>query len=337
MFSGVLSGDNLSQTLRDISQRRRQGVLEVGVLDQKYELLFVQGRVVDLHKNGHNLCEEIVQCLKRIGVVPENWEDYDASISFRELYTVINAKGFLDDEDLFKSILKHRLLDQLYGVCTANSGYFSFRVRMVEYDKELCPSISVGQLLLDLVAFETDLPKFKEIFKEDLRAVADRSKPSSLSEEEKLIVGLLHEPLKIADLRARSILSAYHFQETLLSLRDQKVIALGDEHSAAAELGFDLDSLSSSLDSVIDESFGVSSDDASMGSEPAAQPLVDGGGSLSSIGSHSVSNSQTVSVRKQQAWRAGLEAVQAQLLKQNWVPYGIVLIFFVCALLGPLL
>lgn len=336
MFSGVLSGENLSQTLRDISQRRRQGVLEVSVLDQQYELFFVQGRVVDVHKAGQNLCEEIVQCLKRIGTLPENWEDYDATLAYRDLYLFINSKGYLADEEFFKVVLKHRLLDQLYAVCTANSGFFSFKVKMVEYDKELCPSISVGQLLLDLVAFETDLPKFKDMFQDDLRVVAEAGNPGSLSEEEKLIVDLLHEALKVSDLRARSILSAYHFQETLLSLRDQKIIRLSDEQSVAAELGFDLDGLSSSLDSVIDESFGVGNE-AAAERETKHEPMVESGMALSAVGAAKSADIKVVSARKQSAWAAGFVRYQNSLLKSNWVPYGIILVFFVCALIGPLM
>ncbi len=259
MQTGVISQENFSQVLRSLSQKRKHGVLEIQYAEKRVDVSFVQGRIVEATLFDVNPVEEVVGILRSAGMIKgeleSGWEvSYDAL--FQAFASRDPGLGVVE-EKVFARAVKHRVLDLLYGVVAKEGGYYNFKTMMVECSKHFAPSISVGQLLLDVVALQSEGHKFSETFKEGVIlkrdvARAAQMEGSSLPEEELAIFEALSEDLSLEELRLKSLLSIYHFQESLRSLHTRGLIAVSEVGVTSEKLlgtNF-LESLDSSIDSV---------------------------------------------------------------------------------------
>lgn len=254
METGVVSSENISNLLRGISQRRRQGTLEINYPDTKFQIFFVQGKVVDLAQQGVSKVSEIIQCLKDAGYLDPSLNV--SAQSYTELFKNLEAQQVAVQQDLFSLVVKHRILDRFYALDMSHGAYYTFDVQMIEYDRDFCPSISVGQLLLDLVAMNTDAPRFNSLFGEDVIVVRSDVGSSALSEEEQVLMHHIEDGIRIADLRRRSLLSRYHFQEALLALHERGLIGTRrDSNGVHNGKNIEAENLLPNLDEMIDVAF----------------------------------------------------------------------------------
>jgi hypothetical protein len=259
MQTSTSTNENFSQTLRGISQRRKQGILEVTLPTTKATIFFVQGRIVETVLNDENpvvtVCDRLVAAGRCSMPNDPNWQD-----SYQALWNAIKNDGPPGrplEFALFKKIIQHRVFDALYVLNTTNPGVFHFQSQMVEHDKECAPSISVGQLLLDFVALEGDAAAFFQKFPKDKGIRRKGSAESGqLTEEEVLLLEELSVPLIFEDLKLRSMLSTYTMREALLRLQSVGLIEVCDLPKGIASGGVFSDAFLENLESSIDSAFG---------------------------------------------------------------------------------
>ena len=263
MQTGLVTNDNLSEVLRGLSQKRKQGVLELAIGQEKWNISFLTGKIVEVSKEGENPVETLFERISASGRVTQ--EVSGELDSYKALLVSLNENGEsgpVIDSELMKSFVKHHMLNKLYEIDLGNGAYYSFHTQMIEVDADLQPSISIGQLLLDLVGLETDSERFAGLFPEDVRVVpsGDPSQRALSDEESSLLEHSVEEPT-IGELRARSLLSSYHFQEIVFGLYEaglieivDDVVGTGEGSAPSGELDIQ-QVLSGALDRSIDDVF----------------------------------------------------------------------------------
>lgn len=239
MQTGLINPDNLSAALRAISQKRRHGVFTTQFNGKSMQVFFVQGKVVDVREPEVNSAHDLEAWLRRAGAiaataVPINANSYDG------LFHVLEATGSASLEQ-FKSAVRHRILDKLYELGEVEGGFFSFEAKMVEYEDQYCPSISVGQVLLDLVALKSDTARFLEGYPDDLKLIQTELGGVSLTFEEHRLYDLCPSPRSVAELRKVSLLSRYTFQDTLGALCERGFLISADLAPAENKLDEEAD------------------------------------------------------------------------------------------------
>lgn len=265
MQTGVISAENFSQVLRGLSQKRKHGVLEIQYAEKRVDVSFVQGKIVEANLFDVNPVHEVVGMLRAAGLISGDL-DVGWDQSYDAVFKAIAARDpelGVVEEITFKRVVKHRILDLLYCVVANEGGYYNFRTVMVECSKHFSPSISVGQLLLDVVSLQTEGDKFNQVCREGVTlSRSTEERPEGLTDEEYAIFDTLKESLSLEELRLKSLLSLYHFQESVLSLISRGVVSLS-EHGVVSEklLG---ENFLSNLDSSIDDVF------ASLDEDPEA-------------------------------------------------------------------
>ena len=254
METGVLTHDSLPTVLRAISQRRRQGVLEVHFTEHQIHLSFVQGRVVEGCLAGTSGPAETLELIRAAGLVTSDAE-CDVS-SYAQLLASLLSHSDLDEVTL-KRIVKHRILNHLYSLDAGVSTFYAFKVQMVDYEREYSPNISIGQVLLDLVALETEHQQFEEFFPDGSVVSRGEEENPALSEEESLLYELIAAGgLALSSIERQALLSRYHFETSLLSLLTRNIIQV-DEGGMEVEgfPGIGTEALLQALDKSIDDSF----------------------------------------------------------------------------------
>lgn len=315
MITGVINTDNISQVLRSISQRRQQGVLEVNFSDRRIDIFFVQGKVVDVQHSDQNHLLEVLETLQRGKRVPEDFVLEAAS--YEELQLQLAGVGV--DEELFKLVLKHRILDRLYRLDFDSSAYYNFKVQMVEGDRKVLPAVSVGQLLLDLVSLESEKAGFESAFPSQARLECGLS-ASFASEEERLLYESIGAGGTVAEVAARCMLSCFHYREALSALHERGFVTVtgGASAETGTERGFDVSSIVEAL-----EQSARADLLASMSIDAPGEPPAAAGEELEPPG-------RLAELRMQVGFWS------ARLLQERAVPHVIVYLFLAAALLLPL-
>jgi hypothetical protein len=327
MQSGVITKDTFTQIFRGISQRRQQGTMELHCQDTLVKVQFIQGKIVDAVDGEQGRAQPILQVLTAAGYLEPGMQS--AAQSYRELFEEVSrvSKRPLD-ESLFKQIIRHRVLDRLYALDFGTGSYFTFKIEMVDCDRELAPNISVGQLLLDYVALETEMAQFKELFESGQAIVHTPNPKSGVSAEEELVYDLIGQGISLQDLALRSMLSRYHLQEALLGLHKAGLITTGEIQTPAAGTTAagptSADDIFAALDQSIDAAFA-----AETGAE-AVEPK-----ETATADDAALSDSEQDLERPSLQVRLGVKSMQ--LLHVTWIPHAVTVAIAVVGLLGPFL
>lgn len=261
--SGLVTKESLSELLRTISQRRRNGWLEIQYPDQQVNLGFMQGKICEVQHNSQSSIEEFAKRLELAGYTVERskigWND-----SYSSLFVAVNDGAHISqklsiEEAKYKEFLKHRILDSLYELLEQAGGTYEFRNGLVEIDSEFSPSIPVGQLLLDLVALSTDESGFKEkVGSKNWVERIGTDVPNGLSEEEASLLSLVSPTgVKVTHLKELSLLSKYHFESAFSHLLAQGLVRLSNAQVSATTTLFG-DEIVSALEDSIDLAFSTS-------------------------------------------------------------------------------
>jgi hypothetical protein len=262
---GVLNEETLSSTLREISQRRRSGVLGIAMRDGPVRVFFHHGKIVEALVEGMPATLDVAASLERAGlaVFPEDYGVGSYAELFRDLSK--DRHGRVDvPPDVFRRVVKHRILDRMYQLDLQQGARFEFNAEFTDIERDFAPAIPVGQLLLDLVALKTDGPTFEELVPpEAIISGASLPQGTTFSEDEQIIFDLIGDGVKREYLFAKTMLSRFHFQDAILAMFNQGIIAVRQGSP-------DINQLAGALDSAIDSAFG--SQEAPP--EPKPQPLV---------------------------------------------------------------
>ncbi len=224
MLSGELSQENLTQTLRELSQKKRHGILQLECADNKIEIIFSAGRIVDCQDVGEVKTKGLLGRIADLGLVPHDTLGQDYPDTYQALFTAIKEQSPTITPDDFKELLTHWVLDKLYSIDFDRPGRFSFNVKVPEFERAFSASISVGQLLLDLVALNTDYAQFDQIIPATVFLVRTAEEAGDLSADEELIFAAIGNGITRASLRKRIYLSEYPFREALLALREKGLV-----------------------------------------------------------------------------------------------------------------
>ncbi|MBN8548781.1 MAG: DUF4388 domain-containing protein [Deltaproteobacteria bacterium] len=337
MHTGVAHQETLSQVLRNISQRRRQGVLEVRTRSGSVQIHFVQGKIVEMVEVGVHPVHEMGQSFVAAGFMSS--EQALGLSSYRGFVSALrNGPAGPSAEDLVKRAIRHRILQKLYSLELEAPALHSFDSTMVEYQREFAPSISVGQLLLDVVALESDREKFLELFNPSVEIARSSADSQALSEEEGILYALLVEPLSLETLRARSMLSEFALQDALLRMLEQKFIVAQKAAIKKSNEDFLDAQMLSHLDAAIDEVFEEEGFAVAAGSaEQAEEAATAAAGELSIVRE---GEEPTIDADRGPLLSRGIKRrlalASARALHMHWVPAFVMALFLLCTLLVPL-
>lgn|GEM_PF-4720067 len=336
MESGAINRENLSSILRSLSQRRRQGTLEINEGEKQLKILFFQGKIVEVLHGSVPPAEEVAELLEAADLIKEvrglNFKDY--ADLFSKLPSL--AVGSAVDETLFKRVIKHRILNGVYALENLTQAYYVFKVQMVEYERDYAPLISVGQVLLDLVALANEGGRFAAAFMPGAVIRVGENPGQPLSEEESVLIELIGEGIGVEQLRRRSMLSRYHFQDALLSMLDRGVVAVTAgpaAQSAAVKLAGE--ELLAALDRSIDKAFAEES--KLVKAKESLGCRAKGG----EEGLAAKTDMESPSVEPEEAGETvacgkfGLIGLSSRLGQAAWVPYIVVLIFLASVVFLP--
>ena len=227
MLSGVVNDESISQILRGISQKRQHGVLVLKKAGREIEVYFFQGRIFDARPKGMSHGEVIEERLKRAHFL-------DASVEFNgNDYTEVHQElvqqlPAFENKDAYRTLVEHAVLDTLYELQFPDDAVYSLHIQMVSVEREFCPSISVGQVLLDLVSIRDEEVRYHEAFPEGSMVVPQQVSDADLSGDQALLAKYLEKPISVQELYYASCLSLYPFREALLGLEQKGLV-----HAAA--------------------------------------------------------------------------------------------------------
>ena len=240
MQAGVITEDNFPQLLRSISQRRRSGILEVHDRDSVLEIVFYVGRIVDLSKNGSTLLELVVDRLKRRDLIDPTFKLAQGE-TYATLIQSLRAAEQEVDSELINICLQSEALDNLYQLKLESGSYYNFRIEAVAAnDSQVFLSLSVGEILLDLVSLRDSDKIFEKHLNENQILVRGLPAEVEYTKEQQDLIWMLREPMTVSEMRLKSILSRLLFDETLLSLYSSgAVVREDDQHTVSTELTID--------------------------------------------------------------------------------------------------
>jgi hypothetical protein len=251
MQVGIVNQDNFPQILRSISQRRRNGILELHISERILEVSFHQGKIVDVLHDKQTLYKQIAERLvARDSLLEGPW--LTADLTAAQLLEQSQLFGFDLDSETLKKMWLQRALENLYAIDVHSGSYYNFRVEFVATPASDALSISVGQLLLDLVGYQEAHSTFVERCPEGLVLCRGLPADREYSFEEQDLIWLVDGVLTVAELRERSMLNRLTFEETVISLLQEQILAssAGAETPATKPSLFDIDA---SLDACIDQ------------------------------------------------------------------------------------
>ncbi len=338
MDTGVITHESLPTLLRSISQRRRQGVLEVQLAAAQLQFFFVQGRVVEGARSESSGPKETLTLLIEAGLVADD-NEYDVS-TYAHLWAGLQRSGVVEEGD-FRRMVKHRVLNHLYGLETAGERtFYTFKVQMVECERDFAPNISVGQVLLDLVALESEGQQFEEFFPDDCLIRRGQEESPALSEEESILYELVGiHGMGVSVLRRQALLSRYHFESSLLSMLSRNIIAI-DEEGPQAMAGLGTDALLQALDRSIDDSFEAEVMLASAAERARGQRSSDRPAVIEGIAEKQSGEPAPVRSEEQRFPVIGFStrcaAWSARIMQSHWTVHLGVMLFLLACLYCPL-
>lgn len=340
MQTGLNNQESVAQILRNVSQRRRHGLLELRFADVAVKVLFVQGKVVEVVMPDQS---PVVDAYQRLLEAGHCGEFEQLPTSYAHLSKMLTAQTGVDDNTsvtLVRRAVRHAALNRLYSLDLGAPAFTNFDASMVEYEREFAPMISIGQLLLDVVALQADRPRFLTVFGPNVLISHGENPPSAPSEDEALIHSLVKRAQPLADLRRRSMLSDFALQDGLLRLHEQNCVQVREaprqEGLREELLGSDI---LSELDASIDEVFeteGLASDAIQV---PVPEPQV-----LQSPVAEASSAAHTLSIADNAVHAVGqrhrlkqrLTLASTRAMHAYWVPALVMLLFLMSCILIPL-
>lgn len=217
----IVNSENILDTLRGISQRRRTGSLGISLKSHELEISFVNGRVVELTVDHQvaviSTSEWIARCFPEIA-------EADA-VTYSDLSSWLTRnKGMSgsEAERWVKLINRERALASLYAIEGVSSGKCFFKVDSFSWDQKYSPNISVGQLLLDFV----ELNQAKELLAERVNegtivVLSSSDIGDGISDEEKLVLQVICNGATVKNLRDSLPLCKFHFDQALYNLMER--------------------------------------------------------------------------------------------------------------------
>jgi hypothetical protein len=331
MLSGVLTQESMVEVLRSISQRRRQGTLEIRYAERAMRILFVQGKIAEVLEQGVNPAQELLRRFRAASICPAGFSSdaQDYAGLWRNIEADPICQNRLSRKEYCEAI-KHRVLDKLYAMDLATEAFFEFSTTHFEVDKTYLPNISVGQLLLDFVAIKEERERFINIFGANPQVQSAEMDTVGLSSDEQRLLELSAQPISVQKLKDCSLLSVLALEEALLHLHEEGAVQILHDKPVLSSSEFLDDKLLDGLDASIDQAFAedhlldkVRNFAAPQTSQIEAETL------------RLVTGTEVLSGRRPGAWRQRLSQASLKMAANPWVPAASMLLFLAACLLLP--
>ncbi len=218
----------LYDQLSSASQKYKTGVLKVSGGGETWEMVLLNGRIIDVHRSEEKERLELMDRLVSVGALSK--QDYMKLVSRRA--SIDDLEAFLIDkkdvpQDVLAQTRANIALDALYEIGRMPDLDCEFSFQAIRDQRGAGIDINFGQFMLDVVEFGVDEDRASRIFatlrKGNSLVLRGERPERPLPFEEKLL-NSLEFPCSFDDL-IQAPLSRYELVESLLSLIDQGVIA----------------------------------------------------------------------------------------------------------------
>jgi len=231
MLSGAISAENLSEVLRSLSQRRRNGALEIVLDDEKFEINFDGGKIISVGSENLPIGDRIRQRLIAAGILSkrDNLVLAESYATAEELFDAVVVTRTVSKEDFIKA--KNAVeLDILHSLKHIDRGEYLFTPKVVRAGDGLSLKLSPGQLLLDFVDIDVHEARFRKVFG-DFNATDVVVHPLddgdvSLTFSESEVWDSLSASDCLQELKQKCLLCEYELRACLLSFYDRKLVSI---------------------------------------------------------------------------------------------------------------
>lgn len=231
MYSGVFSADELTRVFRSISQKRRQGVLEIQLGSHTVFITFHNGKIIDAGQSEKpstlGICERLVVSGKMSG--DQIQECLDQSKSVADLCKTLVERGLCTRGDFLAAKTVYQM-DTLYSLRKAGRGHYEFTPKMTRNEEEFSLNLAPGQLLLDMMELDSEESRFTGVVAtlsaKDSRIVAANQGVGQLSTGEEALCSVLDESSCLEEICQRTLLTEYQLRTALLALFDKKLLKM---------------------------------------------------------------------------------------------------------------
>lgn len=224
MLSGIIDSENYSQVLRSISKQKGQGILSLRFPHGSIDLFFVRGKIIDVIKEWDNRLERFGNFIAGYsGVERLLVAGDDFSTIWSGLSEQISGKL---TQEIFRKIIEAYVHNDLMEIDWGGGALYEFKTQSVPYQTEFNPSISVGQLLLDLAWYQANFSRFQQLFPTGslLQLSSNWQSLGNDNELHQLVACELVEPIAIEQLKYRLYLGDCKFSEVILDLFDKGLV-----------------------------------------------------------------------------------------------------------------
>ncbi len=213
----------LEQALREVSQRRKSGVLTVLSGGRPYEISCVQGRVVQVLEQQANpfveLYDRLLAAEFSLPELPGTPLQSYGDILKELLSAQAGEEGVVREQ--LRRVVRASIEGKLSQLLGAAGDVLGFAPSMVEFDHAWAPAIPIAQFLLDWVEYRGREGEFQERFPAGQGILRGRTVPDQpLPPTELAVLQILQDkPLPIESLYVRSCLGPIEFQTAVLHLQ----------------------------------------------------------------------------------------------------------------------
>lgn len=240
MVSGSVNRDSFGSVFRSLSQRQRHGILSVRTDFGSFNIAFQEGKIVFIERDEDLRSVEVCRKLVEGGLLAEKVVQAvsNSKVTSQKLYELLVGKQYVSEEDYCLAERAYDF-DLLHSLRLMREGEVEFTPRLIRLDAARGFSVYPGQALLDMIELEGNEERFADLF-EGISSQAIRVRRSgSLSgretAEEMRLYESASDEMSVRELFKRSLLSRYHFVESLLSLCEQGVIVPVERDGKARE------------------------------------------------------------------------------------------------------
>jgi len=263
MQQGYLTTDNFSDVLRDISQRRRTGLLVLHTGQESQQVQFWQGKVIDVDLGQEPGPQKLYLKLKKAGFISDGSLEFSAYHKLFEYLSSQAESAHLFDEEFFQQSVRHFLFDELLALQLDHGTRYEFVNRGLDEGIDTRSHLSVSQFLLDKSLVEQELPALEREYRSDFMITPAGQQPADLDDECGLVYSILGDGLSVERLLGCCTLSRFHTMFAMKRLQvlghiilENPAVASTDSQSAP-DLFDEVQDIFDVVEQSLDKSFGV--------------------------------------------------------------------------------
>jgi len=232
--SSLFRTESIASIFRQISQKRKNGVIELIGTGEPITVGFNQGKVVFAYQGAISFEEAIISLLKDQGSLEAEFD----STEIKTLEQIAEKlEGTLGEvsRDILRKAAKKIILDTLFNAKLEGKGHYSFRVQGVDYDASFIQPFTVGQVLLDSATYMQAEEKFKVVFKAHDKVRSKEGNIEELSEAESNLFKICSCIQDIDKLSSKILLHALEIKEGLVVLNEKGLIEINPQEEISAK------------------------------------------------------------------------------------------------------